>query len=138
MIEKIFFVEAQCCKLQSHSVNYVNEKSTFHIPLEFIESLRFFKKSSRLYFATWNVATKYPDGDPYEMFAIEENSSQNLPDFYILGYGHKNQQNKNIQPQLERLWIPFFFTVYKKSKLNRRIWWWIFFLKIRGPNVLGR
>ena len=40
----------------------------------------------RLYFATWNVATKYPEEEPHEMLGISKNTDGKLPDFYIVGF----------------------------------------------------
>lgn len=39
----------------------------------------------RLYFVTWNVATKYPEQEPDEMLGLGRDGVESLPDFFIVG-----------------------------------------------------
>lgn len=41
----------------------------------------------RIYFVTWNVATKYPEEDLHELLDVNQiNELKTLPDLYIVGY----------------------------------------------------
>lgn len=41
----------------------------------------------RIYFVTWNVATKYPEQDLHELLDISHtNETRTSPDLYFIGY----------------------------------------------------
>ncbi|XP_043273810.1 inositol polyphosphate 5-phosphatase K-like isoform X2 [Venturia canescens] len=86
-------------------------------------------RTLRLYFATWNVATKYPDGDPYEMLGIHENGSDNLPDFFIVGLQEVKAQPQNMVMDIffEDPWTKCFREILKKKD----------YIKIRTQKLQG-
>ncbi|XP_012273105.1 inositol polyphosphate 5-phosphatase K [Orussus abietinus] len=50
----------------------------------------------RLYFVTWNVATKYPEQDLHQLLGISHNGNQSLPDFYFVGLQEVKAQPQNM------------------------------------------
>lgn len=70
----------------------------------------------RLYFVTWNVATKYPEQDPNQMLGINHNDTKNMPDFYIVGLQEVKSQPQNILIDFltEDPWTKIFKETLKK------------------------
>ncbi|XP_076473259.1 inositol polyphosphate 5-phosphatase K isoform X2 [Bombus vancouverensis nearcticus] len=54
-------------------------------------------KYLRIYFVTWNVATKYPEEDLHELLDVNQiNESKTLPDLYIVGLQEVKAQPQNM------------------------------------------
>ncbi|XP_053987334.1 inositol polyphosphate 5-phosphatase K-like isoform X2 [Hylaeus anthracinus] len=51
----------------------------------------------RIYFVTWNVATKYPEQNLYQLLDVtHSNSSRTLPDLYFIGLQEVKAQPQNM------------------------------------------
>ncbi|XP_012258964.2 inositol polyphosphate 5-phosphatase K [Athalia rosae] len=50
-------------------------------------------KALRIYFVTWNVATKYPEQDLHQLLGI---SNSTFPDFYVIGLQEVKAQPQNM------------------------------------------
>ena len=54
-------------------------------------------KYLRIYFVTWNVATKYPEEDLHELLDVNQiDKSKTLPDLYIVGLQEVKAQPQNM------------------------------------------
>ncbi|XP_063973366.1 inositol polyphosphate 5-phosphatase K-like [Diachasmimorpha longicaudata] len=50
----------------------------------------------RLYFVTYNVATKFPEEDPRQMLGINSNNPEGLPDLFVVGLQEVKSQPHNM------------------------------------------
>ncbi|XP_033207234.1 inositol polyphosphate 5-phosphatase K-like isoform X1 [Belonocnema kinseyi] len=50
----------------------------------------------RLYFVTWNVATKYPEQELHQLLGINHSVEHKPPDFYIIGLQEVKSQPQNM------------------------------------------
>lgn len=50
----------------------------------------------RLYFITYNVGTNNPDEDLKDMFSLNEQKNDKLPDLYVLGFQEVKAQPQNM------------------------------------------
>ncbi|OAD62806.1 Inositol polyphosphate 5-phosphatase K, partial [Eufriesea mexicana] len=74
-------------------------------------------KYLRIYFVTWNVATKYPDQDLHDLLDLSHvNKSKTLPDLYFIGLQEVKAQPQNMVMDIffEDPWTKAFREVLKK------------------------
>ncbi|XP_026675192.1 inositol polyphosphate 5-phosphatase K-like isoform X2 [Ceratina calcarata] len=81
----------------------------------------------KIYFVTWNVATKYPDQDLCTLLDINE--TRTLPDFYVVGLQEVKAQPQNMVMDMffEDPWTKAFREVLKKHD----------YVKIRTQRLQG-
>ncbi|XP_012136902.2 inositol polyphosphate 5-phosphatase K isoform X1 [Megachile rotundata] len=71
----------------------------------------------RIYFVTWNVATKYPEEDLHQLLDLgQNNTSRKLPDLYYVGLQEVKAQPQNMVLDMffEDPWTKSFREVLKK------------------------
>ncbi|XP_003487528.1 inositol polyphosphate 5-phosphatase K-like [Bombus impatiens] len=74
-------------------------------------------KYLRIYFVTWNVATKYPEEDLHELLDVNQiNESKTLPDLYIVGLQEVKAQPQNMVMDIffDDPWTKSFRDILKK------------------------
>ncbi|XP_015597321.1 inositol polyphosphate 5-phosphatase K isoform X2 [Cephus cinctus] len=100
-----------------------------HFHLWYIMSTSYSIFWNRLYFVTWNVATKYPEQDIRHLLDFNQDDDENLPDMYIVGLQEVKAQPQNMVLDIffEDPWTRSFREALKKHD----------YVKIRTQRLQG-